>query len=1071
MGTCSSQQVVEVSLPHDNEHEIKESTTQGAGKTRPEEEKEENTPACPTDDFTNDEENGSDASMGSSVRFSPTNTPSGASTPTNHMNDDSSHHSHGSNKNRKHLGHSESKVGLGEMIDNKKEEGDLKNGMVHIEVPYGKPIEEVYEGVHDGPILGQGIAGQVRLITHRTTGVQYAVKCLDLCLVDTEEGLQQLREEIYIMCQLDHPNIVRLEEVYESEMEIYLVQELCLGGELFDRLDEQPDYHYTEAQCARLVKQMLGAVRYIHEKGIIHRDLKLENFLFSNTSAESELKMIDFGLGKHFQLGEVHHEAVGTPYTVAPEVIRGAYDERCDVWAIGVITYLLLSGEPPFGGCGGPETLVEVRSNILRGTFVFEPEDIWDNVSEQAKKFIQTLLVPDPCSRPTAGQAQQSTWMQEWVNSTIAHKDRTLNPNVVGALVNFKDYSDMRKLLCEVLSFTLLPDQIEDLRDEFEKMDIDGSGEISLPTLKKVLMANAVQGSLGALTEAEVEGIFDAMRVRKTETTIHWHEFIAAGLSQCKVDDRNLKLAFDRLDSEHKGYITFKNMMDLMGHDPDMTEGTMQRIWGDSMGSGNFKDARITYDAFLLLMKGQTLDGARLIPGANGPLHTVAETSSLQEEKTTPLNESKHETSAVATTDEGSASILLGDNNVLVAGGHINESKLARQPSLEEYERRLSMGSICSVDPGYTRPSISISAPNTPHLVRNAIVPDNLPELNINMSMEEEEEDEFLSAEIDKSIEQCLLMPLSGQEAGTKFSLTSQSSLATQLRLEQFTRGRSKSVDEQDDDRQDLEDERQFIHSEFHDPYNNKFLSTGQKKRYQVHRQMRLSVLESSKLLEEEQFRRARETLEAQRLAEKKASGVRVGAGLVMVHGQELSSEYVKKFLRQKQKEQLVQVDKANRRGGRGRRSRKKTISDIGGMLSSPPPDELLMDASQISASDPLRHKKAQMEAEKVKPPIQSRLEKNKDPVIEISQIREPTTPGVFRKTKWDPFILSSPALQNMKKSPRGEQSPRGVGATIPSSNRLEKLEPQIQNSSEQHKLSSSLNSNKPLDWPPAPPF
>ena len=132
---------------------------------------------------------------------------------------------------------------------------------------------------------------------------------LDLGLVDTAEGLKQLREEIFIMCQLDHPNIVRLEEVYESHSEIYLVQELCLGGELFDRLDEQPDYHYTEAECARLVKQMLSAVRYLHSKGIIHRDLKLENFLFTNTTATSELKMIDFGLSKHFRYGEVQHEA------------------------------------------------------------------------------------------------------------------------------------------------------------------------------------------------------------------------------------------------------------------------------------------------------------------------------------------------------------------------------------------------------------------------------------------------------------------------------------------------------------------------------------------------------------------------------------------------------------------------------------------------------------------------------------------------------------------------------------------------------------------------------------------
>lgn len=125
----------------------------------------------------------------------------------------------------------------------------------------------MYDGVHTGPVLGSGISGLVRLVTHKATGHKYAVKCLDLALVDSAEGLQQLREEIFIMCQLDHPNIVRLEEVYESHAEIYLVQELCVGGELFDRLDEQPDYHYTEAECAKLVKQMLCAVRYLHSKG------------------------------------------------------------------------------------------------------------------------------------------------------------------------------------------------------------------------------------------------------------------------------------------------------------------------------------------------------------------------------------------------------------------------------------------------------------------------------------------------------------------------------------------------------------------------------------------------------------------------------------------------------------------------------------------------------------------------------------------------------------------------------------------------------------------------------------
>ena len=142
------------------------------------------------------------------------------------------------------------------------------------QTPFGKPIEEIYDGVHDGLYLGEGVSGVVRLVTHRATRVQFACKVLDIGLIQTEAGLRQLRDEISIMCQLDHPNIVRIEEVYESTNTIYLLQELCLGGDLFDRLDEQPDVHYTEAQCAKLIKQMVSSIRYLHSKGVIHRDLK-----------------------------------------------------------------------------------------------------------------------------------------------------------------------------------------------------------------------------------------------------------------------------------------------------------------------------------------------------------------------------------------------------------------------------------------------------------------------------------------------------------------------------------------------------------------------------------------------------------------------------------------------------------------------------------------------------------------------------------------------------------------------------------------------------------------------------
>eukprot|EP00567_Pseudictyota_dubia_P008196 CAMPEP_0197434504 /NCGR_PEP_ID=MMETSP1175-20131217/2217_1 /TAXON_ID=1003142 /ORGANISM="Triceratium dubium, Strain CCMP147" /LENGTH=1169 /DNA_ID=CAMNT_0042963249 /DNA_START=58 /DNA_END=3567 /DNA_ORIENTATION=- len=936
-------------------------------------------------------------------------------------------------QHKRSLRHSNSILGLDRMIEDRKGEGDLVTNVVHIEVPFGKPIEEVYDGVHDGPVLGSGISGLVRLITHKKTGVKYAVKCLDLGLVETEEGLQQLREEIYVMCQLDHPNIVRLEEVYESLSEIYLVQELCLGGELFDRLDEQPDYHYTEAQCARLVKQMLNSVRYIHSKGIIHRDLKLENFLFSSTDPDSELKMIDFGLSKHFKFGEVQHEAVGTPYTVAPEVIRGCYDERCDVWAIGVITFLLLSGDPPFGGCGGPEPLMQVRENILRGQFEFDPEDVWDNVSQQAKDFIKKLLVTDPNRRPTARETQRSTWLKEWANKSRNVKDNVLNPNVVKALVNFKEYSDMRKLLCEVLSFTLLPDQIADLRREFEKLDTDGSGEISLSGLKQVLISNAGLGTLGALTEEEVEDIFNAMRVRKTETRIHWHEFIAAGLSQCKVDDRNLKLAFDRLDADHKGYITFENVTDLLGDDPSHSEDAMRRMWGDSMKACNCMHAHITYEDFLLLMKGQTKPDGDVLGASQSSLGSSS--FGLGRSSHVGLGlDVVHESHENALSPSGSSDAPAESNLIILPSGDAVAVDGTISAAAEKKGAPLT-----PPPPSGTSPS---SPPNAfhqsvPAFHQSAPVIDDMSDGPL--MMDEDDLDEKISEAADKMIAGLtassntanltppqtpkrgpvdFITPVSQREKLSPKSLNIPSPFDAERSA--LFRRRSRSVDDQDTAEGipvpllPLEpgeqspvfrpDVRRATFLPEHNHNNSEIDKTIRdetktplvvnRKLYRAHRQMRLAVMEASKRFEEQQMARTKKMLDEQNKTKP------CGAGLTMRHGhvREMSSGSIRKLMQQQQQQQDAAVNKASKRGGRGRRTRKKTVSDMAGMLSSAPPGEILM--------DPTPSKAASVGKDDVNPappnPVKRGETDSKVPSPPEPLFR-PTTPGVFRKTV-DPF-------------------------------------------------------------------
>lgn len=942
----------------------------------------------PPSKFKSGESFGNHSSNGGHSSGSKPGWSSGASTPREDM--DTSTHSN-INGNPKLLVHSSSVLGLDKMIEAKAEQG-LTNNIVHLEVPFGKPIEEVYEGIHDGPVLGSGISGLVRLCTHKATGAQYAVKCLDLGLVETDEGLQQLREEIAIMCQLDHPNIVRLEEVYESHSEIYLVQELCVGGELFDRLDEQPDYHYSEAQCARLVKQMLCAVRYIHSKGIIHRDLKLENFLFSSLHADSELKMIDFGLSKHFQYGEVHHEAVGTPYTVAPEVIKGQYDERCDVWAIGVITYLLLSGDPPFGGCGGPESLFQVRSNILQGKFEFEPADVWEHVSHEAMDFIRMLLVTDPNLRPTAKQCQKSPWLKEWANKETKHSDSRLSANVVKALVNFKEYSDMRKLLCEVLSFTLMPDQITDLRKEFEKLDTDGSGEISLNGLKKVLMQEAGAGSLGALGEDEVEDIFNAMRVRKTETQIHWHEFIAAGLSQCKVDERNLRLAFDRLDSDHKGYISFDNVMDLMGRDGLESEDQMKEMWSDSMKACNCKNARITYDDFLLLMKGQTRVGNEMkkdvrnqqMPILPKPPKPPAPMQSLQSKTLDVL----YECTSVSETSED---------------GNISDDPAAMMAKIDPMNRRNSTGSTPS--------KRSSGSSLIPGLEVNQY--DDIP------IMIEEEED--LDQKISDSADAVMKMKQEGlitppQSPIFRAAVGNAGLVSGTLSIDpliDFTRRRSRSVDDQDlesdlesedgtgpkfrsdirraiplpEHTHDTKDIEKAIHDETLTPL------VVNRKLYRAHRKMRLAVVEASKRFEDEQMKRTKAELQAQQQAE---SSSRFGAGLVMRRGhkKEVSSETIRSLMLQRKKAHESVVSDAAKKSGRSRsrRGRMKTVSDMSAMMAAMnSSDSDLMGASSSELEKP----SDRLDMMQSVPELELQLHDIAKP--------EPTVPGVFRKTS-DPF-------------------------------------------------------------------
>jgi calcium-dependent protein kinase len=230
----------------------------------------------------------------------------------------------------------------------------------------------------------------------RKTKEWYAIKSIRKSKVNK---IEVLKREIDILKEVNHPNIIKLIEVHEDLKYLHLITELCTGGELFDRIiakTQSPEGHFSEKDAANLIRDILDAIAYCHdEKQIVHRDLKPENFLFASSADDAPVKIIDFGLSRHeVNPGSMMKTKVGTPYYVAPEVLKRKYTKSCDIWSIGVITYILLCGYPPFYG----DSDTQIFDSVRAGRFDF-PSPEWDTMSDAAKDFISCLLKKDPEER------------------------------------------------------------------------------------------------------------------------------------------------------------------------------------------------------------------------------------------------------------------------------------------------------------------------------------------------------------------------------------------------------------------------------------------------------------------------------------------------------------------------------------------------------------------------------------------------------------------------------------------------------------------------------------------------
>lgn len=442
-------------------------------------------------------------------------------------------------------------------------------------------LKEIYSL---GRKLGQGQFGTTYLCVEKATGKEFACKSIAKRKLATEEDVEDVRREIQIMHHLaGHPNVISIIGAYEDAVAVHVVMELCAGGELFDRIIQRG--HYTERKAADLSRVIVAVVEACHSLGVMHRDLKPENFLFVNQNEDASLKTIDFGLSMFFKPGEIFSDVVGSPYYVAPEVLRKRYSQEADVWSAGVIIYILLCGVPPFWA----ESEQGIFEQVLHGTLDFH-SDPWPSISEGAKDLLRKMLVRDPKKRISAHEVLCHSWIQ----ADGEAPDKPLDSAVLTRLKHFSAMNKLKKMALRVIAQSLSEEEIAGLKEMFKMIDTDNSGQITYEELKVGLERVGAK-----LNESEIYSLMQAADVDNSGT-IDYPEFIAATLHLNKIErEDHLFRAFSYFDKDGSGYITqdeLQKACEEFGLEDVKLDEIIQEVDQDN-------DGRIDYNEFVSMMQ------------------------------------------------------------------------------------------------------------------------------------------------------------------------------------------------------------------------------------------------------------------------------------------------------------------------------------------------------------------------------------------------------------------------------------------------------------------------------------
>ncbi|KAF8379787.1 hypothetical protein HHK36_029236 [Tetracentron sinense] len=408
----------------------------------------------------------------------------------------------------------------------KPKEGPIPEDGAELEQPldksfgYGKNFSAKYEL---GKEVGRGHFGHTCFAKGKKgelKGQPVAVKIISKAKMTTAISIEDVRREVKILKALSgHKNLVKFHDACEDANSVYIIMELCEGGELLDRILSRGG-RYTEEDTKVIVVQILSVVAFCHLQGVVHRDLKPENFLFTTRDEDAPMKLIDFGLSDFIRPDGRLNDIVGSAYYVAPEVLHRSYTLEADIWSIGVITYILLCGSRPFWA--------RTESGIFRSVLRADPnfdDSPWPVVSPEAKDFVKRLLNKDHRKRMTAAQAFTHPWLRD-VNCPVP-----LDILIYKLVKSYLHATPFKRAALKALSKALTEDELMYLRAQFRLLEPNKDGHVSLDNFRVALMRNLTD----AMKESRVPDILNTMEPLSYRK-MNFEEFCAAAISTYQLE-------------------------------------------------------------------------------------------------------------------------------------------------------------------------------------------------------------------------------------------------------------------------------------------------------------------------------------------------------------------------------------------------------------------------------------------------------------------------------------------------------------------------------------------------------